>query len=245
MDTFCTQCGAPKLDNGQLLCESCRARAEQAAAAAAVPNGNLRQAENKFEPYLQLAKMMFTAPVSTVRRSLDFTNAVPGAAIGIACSLAMSLIGMLLLRKLWFAIFGVLGGFSSLLYGAAAFPYGSVFFRLLLLFALQWVVLSLVVSGVSRLFNRQISLIQSLNLVGLTKLYTAVSWLAACLLAYVYAPLALGAVLGGMLAGFLAIEKALHSSDASAASNEAQFYLVPAIIAVYVLIGALLVRLFI
>jgi len=246
MAQYCTKCGAEKEDNGQSLCQECLSNAEQAADAAAepaagaaitvsaTPQGQDRQAADKIMPYIELIRKLILSPLDTLRASLGYGNALHGSVIAVSSAIVMSLIGLLFIRGILSLVYGLIGGFSAamLLSGFGSIPYGEIFIRMLILFVLQWVLLSLIVSGIGRLFGIQVSIVQSLNLIGLTKVYVAIAWIAACILFYLYKPLAIAVLLGGALIGYLAIDRTLNASGDSG-SKPHQFYFVPAVLAVY------------
>ena len=85
-------------------------------------------------------------------------------------------------------VFGFIGGFSAamLLSGLGSIPYGEIFIRMLLFLCCNGSCCRSLLSGIGRLFGIRVSIVQSLNLIGLTKVYVAIAWIVACILFYLY-----------------------------------------------------------
>ncbi|GIO11235.1 hypothetical protein J19TS2_07900 [Cohnella xylanilytica] len=236
MAKYCMMCGTPIEETGLKWCESCLSQREQAAAYEPYADSKRPLSDDSLQPYLDLAKDAFRRPSEAMERAARSPGALPGLAMAVAGSLVAALAALLYIRRVVSGIgylFGnLMGGLTDepLYPGNFTLPYGSIFFKLLLLLLLQWVILSLVLTGTARLFKLSITPVQSLNIVGTSKLYFAAGSLATFLLSFVFPVASMAVVLAAVLAGYLAIDRAVRSLLRTSGDV---FYLVPATVALY------------
>lgn len=248
MHTYCTNCGAKKEDNGKLLCDECLSRAETASAAEMQqPKAAAKPDALQWNQYWDAVKNFAVRPMETMRAACAEANVTHAAVIALAASLVMALFGMLMLRRVWYAVFGIFGGgpgfdLSRVLMGAFSFPYGEVFLKLLLLYIVQWLLLALLITGLGRWFGLSVRIAESLNAVAYTKLILTAGTVAAFVLSLIYTPLAIAITAAAMLAGYLLIDRTV--SEHAHIPSVKRVYFMPAVVAVYFTALFILSRLF-
>lgn len=246
MAKFCTMCGSPLADPAHTWCDACQAAQEQTASIEpdieAYFESRTRQPANAVQPFLELAQEAFLKPSIAIQRASGFANAIPGLVMAVVGSIIAALTAVLFIRKILNDIFGGLfGDFGGASWGGVPIHFGSAFFKILLLLLLQWVVLSLVLTGAARLFKQRVTAIQSLNIVGVTKLYIAAGAVAAFILHYILPALSVAILLAVFIAGYLAIEKGIRPLLRPRGDT---FYLVPSAVGLYGVCVWLLFKIF-
>lgn len=240
MAKFCTQCGTPIADPANALCDACLALKQQTATFE--PNSAPRPNESaeQWRSYADLAQEALLKPSSAFQSATRFGHAIPGLMMAAVGSVVTALIAVAFVRQIMNSIFGAISlGFGS--YSDYSFPYGSTFFKLLILLLLQWVILSMLITGVARLFKQNISPVQSLNIVGLTKLYIAAGAIVAYILHFVLSSLGAAVLTGVFIAGYIAIERAIRPLLKPQGET---FYLLPAAAGLQVFCSWLLLKIF-
>ncbi|CAM3966992.1 hypothetical protein COLU111180_17005 [Cohnella lubricantis] len=242
MAKFCTMCGSPIPDPTNDRCDACLAAQEQTAAIEPGFKARPQQQSIELHPLAEWAKEALLSPSAALNRATGFANAVPGLVIAVVGSIVAALAAVLFIRRILDSILSALmGGFGELFYSDVVPNYGSAFFRLLLLLLLQWVVLSLVVTGTARMFKQRVTVIQSLNIVGMTKLYLGIGAIAALILQYIIPALAIVVLLAVIVMGYLAIERGIRPLLRQQGDS---FYLIPSALGLYGVCVCLLWQIF-
>lgn len=238
---YCTQCGTPLHTDSpeQKVCVVCMETAASVGVEALRKNGGIDLKD--WKSYVGFLQRLVRNPERGMQEAVSQQGWIPAVLTSGIASIVLSLIVLVYFRQL-FALIGSFFGGGGLLWGSSLYvdiPYGSIFFRSLLLFLLQWVLLSLLLMGGAKLFKKEMSLSQALLLAGFAKFYFAMAAIAGMVAGFVSFDLGLG-IFGGAFAFSILL---LYQGSKTIIPNGTVYYVAASLCAYYIA-QLLLVRIF-
>lgn len=242
---YCTSCGNAIAENDLRLCDACASKAEQAVALTTKEAEAVESSNYSAAALVELAKQYLLQPERSLAQTYRFANAWPGAVFAIGSSIVLSLICLLYLKRVLSAISAMMGGFMGMFMGRSAMmgedvPYAEIFIKMTLGFAVQWLLLALLVVGVAKLFKLQVSVVQAINGIGVSKLYLAAGAVIMLVLGFLHALLGAGVFVGSWVMAYLAADRALKPLLA-----KQSMYVLPLSVTLYVIVEVILIRAFV
>jgi len=166
---------------------------------------------------------------------------IPGTVAAGAASLLLSIITLAYIRNLYGWIGSLFGRAEYLWSGGMGFdiPYARIFFQSLLLFLLQWVILSAVLVLGAKLVKRDLAYQQAANIAGFVKFFFAVAAIAGMLAGFLNLYLGIG-----VYGGALALSILLLYNGIRPLIRDGAIYYTAGSLAVYYIAQLFLIRLF-
>jgi len=226
---YCTQCGAPIEEGKGKICESCLAGREQVAALDLAEGGAesgagesvvlTARSVRSVQEYMRLFGDCFRHPDRNIREFVSQQQPVPAAVAAVVAALIMSAVSLVYIRRAMAMverlIGGLLGDVSELFMGDSfggfgfekiiKIPYFETFIRLFFVFLGQWVLLSLLLFGMAKLFKSDMKPVHAFNAVGISKLYLATGSFLLLILGVLHLFLGIAGLVWGVVASYLAV----------------------------------------
>ncbi len=229
---YCTACGNPlhPVEETRGLCTPCEAKSGVDAAAEGME-------AREWRSYVTFIRSHFASPDTSIAKVGQYRGYLPGAFAAALSALVLSIILLIYTRQLIGLFYSFVGGGLFDFGMTRDIPYFSMFIRFILLFLLQWAVLSGILLGGAKVLKATMTSQQAFNLAGIAKLYVAGIAFAAMVAGFIHFSLGLAIFVGGYLLSFLM----LHNGLKTIMQNVSSYYL-PAIISIYIIVQYLLLR---